>query len=113
MSAAAVLIAAAAAGVTLSLSAGGNIKAQGEQAAIDRLLPAVRANKAGILSLLAGNDDAANEPPLKSWRWLVHYADRDSREAAFSPVATHAEVLDAFPDAVAAEPLDEASHAAA
>ncbi len=37
--------------------------------------------------------------------WLIHYLDRDSLEVACCPEATHAEVLERHPDAVAAEPF--------
>ena len=40
-----------------------------------------------------------------SWGWLLHFADRDSIMATFSPEATHAEALACYPDAVAAEPM--------
>jgi hypothetical protein len=42
-----------------------------------------------------------------SYRWLVHFTDREPLEVCFSPEATHGEVLDFYPAAVAAEPLDE------
>lgn len=37
--------------------------------------------------------------------WLVHYPDRDPVEVACCPEATHAEILERYPDAVAAEPF--------
>ena len=43
-----------------------------------------------------------------SWGWLLHFADRDSIMATFSPEATHAEALACYPDAVAAEPMTNA-----
>ncbi len=39
------------------------------------------------------------------WRWLVHFSDRNPLEVAFSPEATHSEVLRLYPDALAAEPI--------
>jgi len=36
--------------------------------------------------------------------WLVHYSDREPLEVACCPEATHAEILERHPDAVAAEP---------
>ena len=39
------------------------------------------------------------------YRWLIHFADRNPLTVAFSPSATHAEVLDAYPAALAAEPI--------
>ncbi len=41
-----------------------------------------------------------------SWRWRLHFADREPMEVAFSPEATHGEVLDFYPDALAAEPIE-------
>ena len=110
MSAAAVLREAAAAGVTLSLSGTGTIKAAGERDVVDRWLVAIRTNKAGIVALLAGNDDAANDSARKAWRWLIHFADRNPLEVAFSPALSHAEVLASYPDALAAEPFEEDHH---
>ena len=37
--------------------------------------------------------------------WLIHYPDRDPVEVACCPEATHAEILERHPDAVAAEPF--------
>ena len=51
--------------------------------------------------------DAGGDPPGKAWRWLIHFADRNPVEVAFSPEATHVEVLDIYPSALAAEPMTE------
>ena len=54
------------------------------------------------------------EPPAKvgagdtataSRWWRIHYPDRDPLEVACCPDATHAEILERHPDAVAAEPF--------
>jgi hypothetical protein len=37
--------------------------------------------------------------------WLIHYPDRDALEVACCPEASHAEILERHPDAVAAEPF--------
>ena len=37
--------------------------------------------------------------------WLIHYSHRDPLEVACCPEATHAEILEQYPDAVAAEPF--------
>jgi hypothetical protein len=37
--------------------------------------------------------------------WLIHYPDRDPVEVACCPDATHAEILEWHPDAVAAQPF--------
>ena len=48
-----------------------------------------------------GADDTAT---VSRW-WLIHYLDRDPVEVACSPDATHAEILERHPDALAAEPF--------
>jgi hypothetical protein len=45
------------------------------------------------------------EEAVTSWQWLVHFTDRNPLEVSCSPVATHAEILEDYPDAVAAEPI--------
>lgn len=45
-----------------------------------------------------------NTATTSRW-WLIHYPDRDSVEVACCPEATHAEILERHPDAVAAEPF--------
>jgi len=47
----------------------------------------------------------ADDTVTASLRWLIHYPDRDSVEVACCPEATHAEILERHPDAVAAEPF--------
>ena len=46
-------------------------------------------------------------PPVRATRWLIHFLDREPMEVWFSPAADHDEVLAAYRDAVAAEPLAE------
>jgi hypothetical protein len=43
-------------GVRLALSAGGKIKASGDQGAVNRWLPIIRENKPGIVAALAQDD---------------------------------------------------------
>ena len=104
MSAAAILRETAAAGVSLSLSATGTIKAAGEQSVVALWLPAIREHKTSIVALLR---KLPTKKPFGASRWLIHFSDRNPLEVAFSPAASHAEVLDAYPDALAAEPADE------
>lgn len=40
-------------------------------------------------------------------RWLFHFADRDDLPVTFAPAVDHAEALDYYPDAVAAEPIPD------
>ena len=46
-------------------------------------------------------------PPIRATRWLLHYADREPMEVHFAPAADHDEVLAAYRDAAAAEPVPE------
>ena len=48
---------------------------------------------------------SAGETATASRWWLIHYPDRDPVEVACCPEATHAEILERHPDAVAAEPF--------
>jgi hypothetical protein len=65
----------------------------------------------GIEKINAENDapEITPEIPLTASRWwLIHYPDRDPLEVTCCPDATHAEILEQYPDAVAAEPFTPA-----
>ena len=47
---------------------------------------------------------AGDTATVSRW-WLIHYPDRDPVEVACCPEATHADILERHPDAVAAEPF--------
>ena len=47
----------------------------------------------------------AGDTATASRWWLIHYPDRDPVEVACCPEATHAEILERHPNAVAAEPF--------
>ena len=47
----------------------------------------------------------AGDTATASRWWLIHYPDRDPVEVACCPEATHADILEWHPDAVAAEPF--------
>ncbi len=49
------------------------------------------------------------EQETTCYRWMVHFADRDPLEVAFSPEASHGDVLAFYPAALAAEPADLAT----
>jgi hypothetical protein len=62
---------------------------------------------------IANPKEEKNPPPLKvgagdtatsTW-WRLHYPDRDPVEVSCTPPASHAEILERNPDAVAAEPF--------
>jgi hypothetical protein len=87
------------AGLRLSLSPGGKIKATGDRATVTQWLPLIQQHKAGIIGLLT-----AAEPSTAAY-WRVHFADREPVELVCSPAATRTEVLRGYPDAVAAHPF--------
>ncbi len=47
----------------------------------------------------------AGDTATASRWWLIHYPDRDPLEVACCPEATHADILERHPDALAAEPF--------
>ena len=101
MTPAAIIREAQADGVRLALSLTGTLKATGDGAVVNRWLAVIREHKAEIIGVLkVGVGDTA---PASRW-WLIHYPDRDPLEVACCPEATHAEILERHPDAVAAEP---------
>lgn len=51
--------------------------------------------------------DEKTADAVTSWGWLLHYADRDPLEVYCNPDATHAVILERYPDALAAEPIPE------
>jgi hypothetical protein len=89
-------------GVKLALSPAGNIKAVGDGAAVNRWVAVIREHKAEIIDVL--KNVAGDRATASRW-WRIHYPDRDTVEAACCPEATHAEILERHPDAVAAEPF--------
>ncbi|WP_091136575.1 hypothetical protein [Nitrosospira sp. Nsp14] len=46
-----------------------------------------------------------NQGTTSQW-WRFHYAQGDSKEASYSPAATHAEAMSGEPDAIKAEPFE-------
>ena len=97
MTPATIIRAAQSDGVELALSPAGTIKATGDGAAVNRWLAVIREHKAEIIEALAG--------ALTSWGWMLHFADREPLEVYCNPDATHAEILERYPDALAAEPI--------
>lgn len=47
----------------------------------------------------------AGETATASRWWLIHYPDRDPVEVAYCYEATHVDILERYPDAIAAEPF--------
>jgi hypothetical protein len=89
-------------GVRLALSPAGTIRATGDGAAVNRWLAVIRERKAEIIDALKVSP--SDTLIASSW-WLIYYPDRDQVEVACCPDATHDEILRAYPDAVAAEPI--------
>lgn len=77
---------------------------KGEAATVARIATVAVANpkeeKTASPSIVGAGDTAA----ASRW-WLIHYPDRDPVEVACWPEATHADILERHPDAVAAEPF--------
>jgi hypothetical protein len=90
------------AGIRLTIE-NGKIKATGDKAALARWMPVIRERKAEIVAALkAGAGEARSR-----W-WRLRFADREPVEVCCCPEATHAEVLEWHPGAVAAEPFTPA-----
>ena len=89
-------------GVRLALSPTGTIKVTGNGAAVNRWLAVIRERKAEIIDAL---QVSPGDTATASRWWLIHYPDRDPLEVACCPEATHADILERHPDAVAAEPF--------
>lgn len=93
-------------GVRLALSPTGTIKATGDGAAVNRWLAVIREHKAEIIDVLkVGAGDTAT---ASRW-WLVHYPDGAPVEVRTSPPATHTEIMERHPNAIAAEPFNQAT----
>ena len=56
---------------------------------------------------VANPTDAKTADAVTSWGWLLHFADREPLEVYCNPDATHAAILERYPDALAAEPIQE------
>jgi hypothetical protein len=99
------------------------IRAKNQPVAVATAIPAIPAihghKKGGTVARIATVAVASptsekTAPPAKvspgdtataSRWWLIHYPDRDPVEVACCPEATHADILERHPDAVAAEPF--------
>lgn len=56
---------------------------------------------------VANPTDGKTADAVTSWGWLLHFADREPLEVYCNPDATHAGILERYPDALAAEPIPE------
>ena len=96
MTPAAIIRKAQADGVKLTLSTPRTIKATGDGAAVNRWLNVIREHKSEIIDALKGG---ANDTSPAYRHWLIHNPDRDPLEVLCTPPATHAEILEWYPDA--------------
>jgi hypothetical protein len=56
------------------------------------------------------NSGRDSEPRTeKSWRWRVDFIDHESLTVSFTPAVSHAEALEQYPNAVAAEPVPDST----
>lgn len=86
-------------GVTLNLSPSGAIRAAGHSAKVERWLPLIRAHKTALIGVLSAS--------MTSWHWLLHFAKREPLEVFFHPDASFTGVMERYPDALAAHPIQE------
>jgi hypothetical protein len=77
---------------------------KGEAATVARIATVAVANPKEGQTAPPAKVSAGDTATASRW-WLIHYPDRDPVEAACYPEATHAEILERHPDAVAAEPF--------
>jgi len=85
-------------GLELRLN-GERLRLSGPAEVVERWKPRIVASKPEIMAALQS---------ASRW-WLLHYPDREPVEVAFFPDATHAEILERHPDALAAEPINQAT----
>lgn len=102
MTATAIIREALSEGVKLTLSTAGTIKATGDDVAVGRWVAVIREHKAEIVDAL--KVCAGDTAPPSRW-WLIHYPGRDPVQVSCTPPATRAEILEGYPDAIAAEPF--------
>jgi len=79
-------------------SNGDKLKLLGPAEVVERWKPRIVASKPEILAVLSAP---------RTTRWLIHYPDGAPVEVWTDPPATHAEILERHPDAIAAEPLHQ------
>ncbi|MBK9955722.1 MAG: hypothetical protein IPP18_11435 [Rhodocyclaceae bacterium] len=77
---------------------------KGEAATVARIATVAVANPKEEKTAPPAKVGAGDTATASRW-WLIHYPDRDPVEVACCPEATHADILERHPDAVAAEPF--------
>lgn len=77
---------------------------QGEAATVARIATVAVANPTSEKAAPPVKVSPGDTATASRW-WLIHYPDRDPVEISCTPPATHADILERHPDAVAAEPF--------
>ncbi len=77
---------------------------KGEAATVARIATVAVATPKEEKTASPAKVGAGDTATASRW-WLIHYPDRDPVEVACCPEATHADILERHPDAVAAEPF--------
>ncbi len=77
---------------------------KGEAATVARIATVAVANPKEEKTAPPAKVGAGDTATASRW-WLIHYPNRDPLEVACCPDATHADILERHPDAVAAEPF--------
>ena len=77
---------------------------KGEAATVARIATVAVANPTSGKTAPPAKVGAGDTATASRW-WLIHYPDRDPVEVTCCPEATHADILERHPDAVAAEPF--------
>lgn len=77
---------------------------KGEAATVARIATVAVANPKEEKTAPPAKVSPGDTATASRW-WLIHYPDRDPVEVACCPEATHADILERHPDAVAAEPF--------
>jgi hypothetical protein len=77
---------------------------KGDAATVARIATVAVANPKEEKPAPPANVGAGDTATASRW-WLIHYPDRDPLEVTCCPEATHADILERHPDAVAAEPF--------
>ena len=104
MNPATIITQAMADGVTLTLSPTGYNQGGRRERGGESLAALIREHKAGIIDVLKVGD---GYPLTTSQQWLLHFTDRSDLQVMFASAVEHAEALDYYTDAVAAEPISE------
>jgi len=77
---------------------------KGEAATVARIATVAVANPKGEKPAPPAKVGASDTATASCW-WLIHFRDLEPVEMIVSPPATHAEILERHPDALAAEPF--------